>query len=463
MSTLAAVPHELLLKILRHALTTSLISEPLLVHGQFAHLTVTCRTCAYRQVASVCRLWRAIAQEVLGKDVVFANGCGSAERDELVVKAVEHDSGRASNVRHVDVSLRRAVCSWGAPPLGAGGVDGESSEEAVMSGGDDAFISSREVQAERWHAQCLARERQRFLRLLQHCKRIETLDVDVGFFQDVRLQPTLLPTTLRTLTLRNCDAADTFAILSRLPELRDLTLRLALDWFVPPTHLVEPSSLPSLERFELSTTALGATSLPSILALLSNSRTSLTSLALRNKGASQGALAAFLPVASGLIDELAPRLTELSVRDIPRCGRRHAGTGPTTGWFPSTTTRFPRLERLHLMGVALPSRTFFSHTLVVGGSEAAKGASSPSNALRKLTVEDFDAPSLEPLLDALSVTPSLQQLDTLAVACARAAEMDRAGEGAWADEQREVERWCEGRGTKLLAGWKLVRVEGCGW
>jgi len=151
MSSLAAVPHELLLNILRHALTTSLISEPLLVHGQFAHLTVTCRTCAYRQVASVCRLWRAIAQEVLGKGVTFANGCGSAERDELVVKAVEHDPWRASNVRHVDVSLRRAVCSWGAP-LPGGGAGGESSEEAVLSGGEDAFISSREVQAERWHS-----------------------------------------------------------------------------------------------------------------------------------------------------------------------------------------------------------------------------------------------------------------------------------------------------------------------
>ncbi|GAA5851052.1 hypothetical protein JCM9279_005270 [Rhodotorula babjevae] len=464
MSVLAAVPHELLLKILRHALTTSLVSELLLVHGQFAHLSITCRTCAYRQVASVCRLWRAIAQEVLGKDVVFANGCGSAERDELVVKAVEHDAWRAANVRHVDVSLRRAVCSWGAPPPGAGGV-GDSSEEAVMSGGDDAFISSREVQAERWHAQCLARERQRFVRLLQHCKRIDTLDIDVGFFQDVRLRPTLLPSTLRTLTLRNCDAADTFAILSRLPELRHLTLRLALDWFVPPSHLVEPTSLPSLERFELSTTAFGATSVPSILALLSNSRKSLSSLALRNKGASQGALAAFLPVAAGLVEELAPRLTELSVRDIPRCGRRHAGTGPAMGWFPSTATRFPRLERLHLTGVALPSPAFFANTLVVVGPAAARSSASPPSSaqLCSLTVEDFDAPSLEPLLGALRATPSLQQLDTLAVACARAAEMGRAGEGAWEDEQREVERWCEERGTKLLAGWKLVRVEGCGW
>ncbi|GAA5942512.1 hypothetical protein JCM3775_000245 [Rhodotorula graminis] len=465
MPTLSAVPHELLLKVIRHALTTSLISEPLLVHGQFAHLTVTCRTCAYRQVASVCRLWRAIAQEVLGQDVTFANGCGSAERDELVVKALEHDPWRASNVRHVDVSLRRAACGWGAPPSGVDVVGDQSSEAAVMSGGDDAFISSREVQAERWHAQCLAREQQRFVRLLAHCRCIDTLDIDVGFFQDVRLQPTLLPATLRTLTLRNCDAADTFALVSRLPELRDLTLRLALDWFVPSTHLAEPSSLPSLERFELSTTAFGATSLSSILALLSNSRESLSSLALRNKGASQGALAAFLPVASGLIDELAPRLTQLSVRDIPRCGRRHAGTGPATGWFPSTATRFPRLERLHLTGVALPSRAFFSHTLVVGEPEAA-GSAQPAAAasgLRSLTVEDFDARSLEPLLEALRATPSLQRLETLAVACARAAEMGRAGEGAWADEQGEVERWCEERGTKLVAGWKLVRVEGCGW
>jgi len=236
------------------------------------------------------------------------------------------------------------------------------------------------------------------------------------------------------------------------------------DWFVPPTHLVDPISLPSLERFELSTTAFGTTSLSSILALLSNSRKSLSSLALRNKGASQGALAAFLPVAAGLIKELAPRLTELSMRDIPRCGRRHAGTGPAAGWFPSAPTHFPRLERLHLTGVALPSPAFFSHTLVVAEPDAAKRSSQPSGALlRGLVVEDFDAPSLEPLLRALRGTPSLQLLETLAVACARAAEMGRAGEGAWEDEQREVERWCEERGTKLVAGWKLVRVEGCGW
>lgn len=250
MASLSSVPPELLVKVLTHALTTSLVSGPFVVHGQFATLSITCRTCAYRQVASVCRLWRAIAQEVLGKEVTFANGCGSAERDEQVVKAVETDPRRANNVRHIDASLRRAVCSWRAPPPPSHG-DGDASEEAVLSGGDDAFISSRQVQAERWHAQCLARcvdallsdrvrsehaltdrrahrERQRFVRLLQRCKRIQTLDIDVGFFQDVKLKPALVPSTIRTLTLRNCDAGEAFALLAHLPELRDLTLRLAL-------------------------------------------------------------------------------------------------------------------------------------------------------------------------------------------------------------------------------------------
>lgn len=72
------------------------------------------------------------------------------------------------------------------------------------------------------------RERQRFVRLLKQCRRIEELDVDVGFFQDLRMQPSLLPPSIRTLTLRNCDAADTFTLLPHLPHLESLTLRLAL-------------------------------------------------------------------------------------------------------------------------------------------------------------------------------------------------------------------------------------------
>lgn len=221
--------------------------------------------------------------------------------------------------------------------------------------------------------------------------------------------------------------------------------------------------MPSLERFELSTTAFGATSLPSILSLLSNSHTSLTSLSLRNKGASQGAFAAFLPVAAGLIAHFAPRLRDLSVRDVPRCGRRHAGTGPAEGWFPEAGTRFPRLERLHLTGLPLPSAAFFAQTVVL---PASVGKDTPGG-LRSLTIEDFDAVSLAPFLDALRHTPGLQGLEELDLACAKGADMGRAGEGAWKDEQAEVERWCEGtergRSTRLVAGWKLVRVEGCGW
>ncbi|BGP38675.1 hypothetical protein JCM10449v2_002610 [Rhodotorula kratochvilovae] len=326
MATLSMLPPELLLKILTHALTTSLLTPPLLVHGQFTTLASTCRTCAYRHVADVSRLWRAIAQEVLGKEVTLANGCGSADRDEQIVKVVEGDAARANNVRKVDASLRRSMCTSHAfpPPEGRGG----SADDAGSSGGDSALLTTRQAQAEHWHAQSLARERQRFVRLLARCGRIDTLDVDVGFFQDIRIEPPIVPSALRTLTLRNCDAVDTFTILAHLPQLQDLTLRLALDWFIPSDTATPPSSLPSLKRFELSTTAFGTTSLSSIFALLSNSLSSLSSLALRNKGASQSTLEAFLPVASGLIARFAPQLEELSVRDIPRCGRRLPGAFP---------------------------------------------------------------------------------------------------------------------------------------
>ncbi|GAA6051973.1 hypothetical protein JCM3770_002991 [Rhodotorula araucariae] len=466
MAMLSMLPPELLLEILTHALTTSLLTPPLVVNGEFRTLPSTCRTCAYRHVAGVCRLWRTIAQEVLGKVVTLANGCGNADRDEQILKAVEGDTARADNVRAVHASRRWATYSPSAmaPPAGSG----ESGDDPASLGDDGGFLTSPQVQEERWHAQCLARERQRFVRLLYRCHRLTTLDIDMGFFHDIQINPSILPPSIRILTLRDCGAVDTFAVLRHVPHLEDLTLRLALDWSIPSDIDILPSSLPSLKRFELSTTAFGITSLASILALLSNSRSSLTSLALRNKGASQPTFDAFLPVASGLIAVLGPQLEELSVRDLPRFGRRPPGAGPAAGWFPSTTTRFPRLRHLHLTGFALPSPDFFAHALVLPTAAASASLVAGEAGLRTLTIEDFDAPSLEPLLAALRTVPGLQGLEALAVACACAPQTHHSGEGVRRREEEALEAWCEGEGregkrrTRLSAGWRMGRVEGCG-
>ncbi|GAA6002328.1 uncharacterized protein JCM10292_006604 [Rhodotorula paludigena] len=462
MATLSSIPPELLIKILHHSLTTALQTPPVLVHGQFTTLSTTCRTCAYRNIAGVCKTWRAIAQEIMGRDVTLANGCGSAEKDEQVVQILEKYPHRANNVRLIDASLRRAMCSWSA--WAVPGADGAGYDDSGSSSSDAAnMISTRQAQAERWHEQCLARERQRFVRLLKHCRRIEELDVDVGFFQDLRMQPSLLPPSIRTLTLRNCDAADTFTLLPHLPHLESLTLRLALDWFLPPLVHIDPSSLPSLARFELSTTAFGSTSLPSILALLSNSHSSLRALTLRNKGASKPTVEAFLPVASGLVEVFAGQLVELTIKDIPRCGIRVPSTGALTGWLPSRPTHLPRLQHLHLTGLPLPDVATFTRSLVLSDPSAAAPDSAKSTGgptLDSLTIEDFDAVSLAPLLHALRSLPALSSLSLLRLAFAREGEMRRRGEGDWEGASAE---WCGERGTKLLAGWGMVKIEGCGW
>lgn len=72
------------------------------------------------------------------------------------------------------------------------------------------------------------RDRQRLVRLLAACRNIDEFDIDVGFYSTIPQLPTILPSSIRTLTLRNCDAQETFDLIENLPLLENLTLRLAL-------------------------------------------------------------------------------------------------------------------------------------------------------------------------------------------------------------------------------------------
>ncbi|GAA6002128.1 hypothetical protein JCM10207_003089 [Rhodosporidiobolus poonsookiae] len=451
--TISTLPPELLLKILLHACTTTRFSQELVVHNQFASLETHCRSCVFRNVAGVSKEWRAVAREIMGREVAFANGCGSSERDEAVLRFVEKDARRAAGVKKVDASLRRAMCGWAGWPAA-------TNEPATLDSesiGDTGAITSQGVELERWREQCLNRERQRLYRLLTVCRNITELDIDVGFYAEVRAGTTLLPKSIRKLTLRNAESLDTLTIVNQLPLLEDLTLRLALDWYLPSSpcaHLLKGAC--RLRRFELSTTAFGTTTLASILALLANSHETLTALSLRNKGGASGVVDAFTPVAQGLIKHFAGTLEELTIKDLPRGGLRPPSIQPSADWFPASPTSMPRLQHLHLTGLPLPSSSFFTRTIVLP---------SPS-ALRSLTLEDFDALSAAPLVDALAA-PALQRLEELSVAFAKEVEMVRR-EGAWEAEREAVEGWCagkgreEGRTTRLKAGWQMVKVSGCG-
>ncbi|GAA5967440.1 hypothetical protein JCM11641_000547 [Rhodosporidiobolus odoratus] len=453
--TLSSLPMELLLKILLHACTTAHLSAPLLVNSQFTRLQISCHSCVYRNLAGVCSEWRDIVREIFGREVVLANGCGSHERDEEVLALVSHDEKRANAVKSVDASLRRAVCSlagWPAPSDVTGTAMSSSGEE-------HGEITSQGVELERWREQCLNRERQRLYRLLAFCQLVDTLDVDLGFYFDLCQSPSLIAPTIRSLTLRNSNALETFALVDRLPLLEDLTLRLALDWFLPPsspTHLSKATC--RLRRFELSTTAFGTTSLPTILGLLDGSLDTLTSLTLRNKRGPPIASKAFFPVAQGLIQTFSRTLEELTIKDLPRAGMGQADSQPSLEYFPSRPTTMPRLRSLHLTGLPLPSPTFFTRTLVIPAP----------GGLRILTLEDFNALSSQPLVDALLQVPALNELRKLSVAFAREVEMGRREGGVWEVEKEAIEGWCagkgrlEGRTTGLQAGWRMIKVEGCG-
>ncbi|EGU12643.1 Proteophosphoglycan ppg4 [Rhodotorula toruloides ATCC 204091] len=464
---LSSLPPELLLKILTYSLTTALLSPTLLVNGQFTTLRISCPTCAFRNVAGVCKTWRAIAREVTGREVVLPSGCGGSERDEQAVRCLKADAGGAAMVRSVDASLRSAT--FDGPTFGTG-----FSFSPLLSGqslglefepDEVAGLSTRQARLEVWHKQCVARSRQRLVWLLSVCQNLTTLDVDLGFFVDLRDSPSLVPPSLRSLALRNAHASDVVSLLQQLHCLEDLTLRLALDCFPPADFDVPSDTLPSLRRFELSTTAFGTTSLPFVLSLLSNSHASLKSLTLRNKGATKPTTEAFLPVARGLIERFAERLEELAVKDIPRGGRRAPGDGPLD-WFPLRPTSFPRLRNLHLTGLACPSPSFFTQRLTL--PSPADDASSDWPSLHSLTIEDFDSPSPSPLVEALETVPALSRLEVLRVAFAM--ESTAAGEDVamWQEGRKAIEGWCKGekretgRRTRLVAGWQVVRVEQAG-
>ncbi|GAA5873528.1 hypothetical protein JCM1840_005954 [Sporobolomyces johnsonii] len=450
--SLSSLPPELLLEVLAVACTSSLFTPPLILHGQFTAVPLQCRTCTYRSLAGVCRTWRImIREEIMGREVML--GVLGGEKDEQVLECVKGDVARAGMVRKVDASLRgwRGWTGTGWESAAAAGEAGSAEE------GQSGYVGSREVELERQRQQMLCRERQRLVRLLQACRQIDTLDVDYGFYHDLRTQPTLLSPTIRTLTLRNIDFDDTFDVIERLPLLEDLTLRLALDWKRSPSSAARSSSS-RLRRFELSITAFASTTLPDVLALLAGSRETLVSLTLRNKGATSASAKAFLPVSQGLISALARTLESLSVKDIPRHGIRLPSSPPTWSWFPSCPTSFPRLRHLHLTGLPSLSPSFFKSIVHLP---------SPSQ-LHRLTLEDFDSLSPRPLLEALYEVPALQRLRLLEVALRRevdAREEDREG---WEEGTGAVERWCEGEGrhrgakTRLRASWRMVKIHGCG-
>ncbi|GAA5863850.1 hypothetical protein JCM3774_001177 [Rhodotorula dairenensis] len=457
MAATARLPTEILLKIIRMTLTSALLSSTLVVHGQFAQLPTTCSGCVYRRLACVSRTWRELARTVLTREVVLAAGCGSAERDEQVLNRLEASPVCALGVRTIDASLRGVHGAGWIPvpalPRGEEG-DGPSGHETGIAG-----ISTGQARWERWHEQCMARERHRLNRILSLCTELTTLDVDVGFFHDVVSSSTtttqVLPKSIRRLTMRNAGAVETFAILQALPRLEDFTLRLALDWRLPPLHGLDFGSMPRLRRFELSTTAFGKPCLHSIRAMLGNSQQSLAALAFRNKGAFPEALQAFRLVATEIMQQTSSQVEELTIQDISR--HRSTLVDPSTSeatWFPARAQRLPRLRRLHLTGLSIPVG-FFTRTIAV-----------PDNQLERLTIEDFGSTSLAPLIDALQNAPAVQSLQELAIAVSWDREDTRTNAGAQQTEQRRIEDWCSRpKGpsriqTRLLASWKMDKVEG---
>ncbi|GAA6010463.1 hypothetical protein JCM11491_006950 [Sporobolomyces phaffii] len=440
MASITSIPPELLLDILSQAVTLSLVTQPLIVHGQFSQLPSMCRTCCYRQIAGVCKTWAAIVQdEFMGKETVY--GVFGSEKDDEVLACVTKSGAKADKLRKVDASLR-GWQGWKGLPVVAAPTWHDAEEEST------GFMESREVQIEKQRQQVLNRDRQRLVRLLTACRKVEDFDIDVGFYSSIPHLPALFPSTIRTLTLRNCDARETFDLIENLPSLDSLTLRLALDWRISASS---PRPVPTcqLSKFELSFTAFATAKLDDILTLLSSSTETLSSLTLRNKGTCPEGVATFLPVSQGLIERSASRLEHLSVKDIPRAGRRSADSNPTWSWFPTRPTAFPRLRTLHLTGLPSLAPDVFRSTLVLSTAPA---------KLERLVLEDFDSPSPRSLVDTLKRSNGLERLKLLEVAVRRqGAEPD--------DGTNEIDEWCQGEGridrrqTELRASWRMRKVD----
>ena len=244
MASISTIPPELLLDILSITVTSSLFTQPLIVHGQFSQLPSMCRTCCYRQIAGVCSTWAQIVrEEFMARETVF--GVYGSEKDEEVLTYVMKDQGKASRVKKIDASLRGWQGWKSLPPVAS--FDTMTEEDGEETTG---FLQTREVQLEKQRQQVLSRcvarspsllsrsrcsrsevfyrDRQRLVRLLTACRQVENFDVDVGFYSAIPHLPALFPSTVRSLTLRNCNAQETFDLIENLPCLEDLTLRLAL-------------------------------------------------------------------------------------------------------------------------------------------------------------------------------------------------------------------------------------------
>ena len=149
-------------------------------------------------------------------------------------------------------------------------------------------------------------------------------------------------------------------------------------------------------------------------------------------------------------------MTDLSAIPDPGKPRLAAGPAGDAGWWLSKPLQLPRLCRLHLAGLALPDPDFFTRTIAL-----------PHKQLEKLIVEDFSTLSLTPLIDALERVPALHSLQELAIAVSREGEIARHDSEGWLRQQRRIEDWCArpkgpcGTETRLLASWKMVKVEGC--
>lgn len=149
MATISSVPPELLLDILTQAVTLSLFTAPLVVHGQFTQVPSMCRTCCYRQFASVSKTWsEIIRQEFLGKEIIF--GAHGSEKDEEVLSCVSKNGDRAAKVKNIDASLR-GWQGWKSLPTVTASTHVEGEEES------HGFLETREAQLEKQRQQVLNR------------------------------------------------------------------------------------------------------------------------------------------------------------------------------------------------------------------------------------------------------------------------------------------------------------------
>ncbi|GAA5914960.1 uncharacterized protein JCM6883_001776 [Sporobolomyces salmoneus] len=440
MTTIYSIPPELLIDILSQAMTLSLFTPPLLIHGQFSQLPTKCRTCCYRQFAGVCKTWNEIVrEEFMGKEIVF--GAQATEKDEEILSCVMENETKAGKVKKVDASLR-GWQGWKSLPMINAATEIEGEEES------NGFLQTREAQLEKQRQQILNRDRQRLVKLLSACRKIQDFDIDVGFYSSIPRLPTILPPTIRTLTLRNCNAQETFDLIENLPLLEDLTLRLALDWRISPSS---PRPVPScqLRRFELSFTAFASAKLDDVLTLLSSSMDTLTSLTIRNKGTSPEGLKSLLPISRGLVETFSPQLEQLAIKDIPRSGRRSSESRASSCWFPIRPTKFPRLRSLQLTGLPSITPNFFRSTILL--------PSGPTK-LERLVVEDFDSPSPQSFFETLDKTSELQSLRLLEIS------IRQNGEGT-VEAEKAIDEWCDGKGrtdggrTELRASWRMKKID----